>query len=95
MDIGMLWFDNDTRAGLAARVERAVEYYRNKYRQVPNVCFVHPSMLLAEESLKVQGIEIRTSNSLLPNHFWVGVERKPAQAVSAATSVSRATSAST
>lgn len=96
MDIGMLWFDNDAQAGLTGRVKRAAEYYRNKYGQAPNVCFVHPSMLPDEEDgLKVAGVEIRASNALLPNHFWVGVERKPVQAVSAATSVSRATSAST
>jgi hypothetical protein len=45
MNIGMLWFDNDPKAGLDVKVERAAAYYRNKYGRKPTLCFVHPSML--------------------------------------------------
>jgi hypothetical protein len=47
MNVGMLWFDNDTKAGLTIKVERAAAYYRTKYGRAPTVCFVHPSMLPA------------------------------------------------
>ena len=49
MYTGMLWFDNDAKAELKLRVERAAEYYRRKYGQQPNLCFVHPSMLANRE----------------------------------------------
>ena len=79
MNIGMLWFDNDQKAELKTKIERAATYYRNKYGKTPTVCFVHPSMLPnapgSQESsgFKSGGIEIRTNRSVLPNHFWIGV----------------------
>jgi hypothetical protein len=45
MNIGMLWFDNDPKADLPAKIERAAKYYQNKYGKRPTLCFVHPSHL--------------------------------------------------
>ncbi len=84
MDVGMLWFDNDKKANLQVKVARAVSYYQKKYGQAPNLCFVHPSMLSGAQNgsaahkkkkgVRTKGVEIRPSKSLLPNHFWLGVE---------------------
>jgi len=91
MDIGMLWFDNDNKSDLQLKIERAAAYYRNKYGKTPNLCFVHPCMIpkVPGESLpndtsseadnhriNSQGVEIRTSNTMLPNHFWIGINRQ-------------------
>ena len=46
MNVGMLWFDNDPRTALPVKVARAADYYRRKYGLVPDVCLVHPSMLV-------------------------------------------------
>lgn len=79
MNIGMLWFDNDRKTQLNSKVDRAALYYHEKYGAYPNVCFVHPSMLNGQsgdsqkEKVKSGDIEIRTSKSVLPNHFWIGV----------------------
>ena len=74
MDIGMLWEDNDPKTDLAAKIAGAAEYYRKKYGQSPNLCFIHPSML---GDKPIEGpIEVRTSKSVLPNHLWIGVEQK-------------------
>jgi hypothetical protein len=80
MNIGMLWFDNDPKAGINVKIERAVTFYRTKYGKNPNLCFVHPSMLRSESDgparLPSQNggvLELRTSRSVLPNHFWIGV----------------------
>lgn len=79
MNIGMLWFDNDPKAEMTIKIERAASYYRKKYGKAPNVCFIHPSMLHLESSetstspVKAGGVEVRTSRSVLPNHFWIGV----------------------
>ena len=72
MDIGMLWFDNDNKTDLTGKIKRAMDYYHQKYGQTPNLCFVHPSMLPASPSTDV-GLELRTTRSVLPNHFWLGV----------------------
>ena len=79
MNIGMLWFDNDPKTGISAKIERAASYYRNKYGKTPNLCFVHPSMLSlapasnGNGSLKSGAVEVRTSPTIRPNHFWIGV----------------------
>ena len=31
MNIGMLWFDNDIKADLPTKIQRAASYYRTKY----------------------------------------------------------------
>ena len=72
MKIGMLWFDNDAKTDLNTKIDRAVSYYRQKYGQTPNLCFVHPSMV-ATTPKKPETVEVRTSRSVLPNHFWLGI----------------------
>jgi len=71
MRIGMLWFDNNSKADLATKISKAADYYQEKYGKTPNMCVVHPSMV---EGANYQGaVELRTSRSILPNHFWIGV----------------------
>lgn len=71
MDIGMLWFDNDPKKGLNEKVRSAAYYYREKYGNEPNVCFVHPSMLSSKRT-KTDAITIKTDQAVLPHHFWIG-----------------------
>lgn len=68
---GMLWFDNSDQRELSAKIDRAARYYHTKYGTWPTLCFVNPSMLLSGPA-EVEGIEIRATNSVLPNHFWLG-----------------------
>ncbi|MBN2146155.1 MAG: hypothetical protein JW726_02160 [Anaerolineales bacterium] len=72
MNIGMLWFDNDTKTDVSAKITRAANYYRSKYGTMPNLCFVHPKTL-GNASPEAAGIEVRTTRSVLPNHFWLGI----------------------
>mgnify|MGYP001168709664 FL=1 len=71
METGMLWFDNDTRSDLLTKVVRAADYYQRKYGKKPDVCFVHPSAV--QDSQRMDGIEIRRSQMVLPNHLWIGL----------------------
>lgn len=80
MNIGMLWFDNDPKADLRVKIERAATYYQTKYGQSPNLCFVHPSMISSEAG-KAGLVEIRPNRSVLPNHFWIGINSAPAHQV--------------
>ena len=85
MNVGMLWFDNDPRTALTVKVERAVDYYRHKYGQVPDLCLVHPSMLAeslltcasttgAGKAGKKFVVSIRPNRLVLPGHLWIGIE---------------------
>ena len=73
MNTGMLWFDNDSKSELGSKIERAASYYYKKYGQAPNLCFVHPSMLTGTAP-KPGKIEVRSNRSVLPNHFWIGIQ---------------------
>jgi hypothetical protein len=75
MKVGMLWFDNDPETSLKAKIERAAEYYSQKYGQKPNLCFVHPKMLAGDPE-RCDGIDIRATHQVLPNHFWLGMEEE-------------------
>jgi hypothetical protein len=78
MNIGMLWFDNDPKTDLAVKVSRAAAYYQSKYGQTPNLCFVHPSMVKSGLP-KTNGVEIRSSRSVMPNHLWMGLSNDKVQ----------------
>jgi len=85
MNIGMLWFDNDPKIELNYKIKRAAKYYFDKYGSMPTVCFIHPCMMpeesskgnqaedLAQDKVLSGGVEIRFNKSILPNHFWIGV----------------------
>ena len=83
MNVGMLWFDNDNKSDLPAKVNRAANYYHGKYGVHPNLCFVHPSMANyikpdkpEPKSIKSGDIEVRLTKSVLPHHFWIGVHKQ-------------------
>jgi hypothetical protein len=81
MNAGMLWFDNDPKTALTAKIERAVDYYRHKYGRDPNLCLIHPSMLPADETMDSQqpasgAVRIRPYRPVLPGHLWIGIEDK-------------------
>ena len=79
MNVGMLWFDNDVHTALTAKVNRAADYYRQKYGLVPDLCLVHPSMLGERPDL-VEGhagkVTVRPNKAILPGHLWIGTEDK-------------------
>jgi hypothetical protein len=73
MDVGLLWFDNDSGSALAARVDRAAEHYRRKYGRKPSLCYVHPTMLSNGDGKLMAGpVEVRTAMWVMPNHFFIG-----------------------
>ena len=74
MKTGMLWFDNDENRTLEEKLNHAVTRYIFKYGSSPNICYVHPSMLLGGYPA-LEGITVRGSNMVLPYHFWLGHEK--------------------
>jgi hypothetical protein len=78
MRIGMLWFDSSEQRDLATKLRRAAQYYETKYGARATLCYVHPSMM-SETTLTLDGIEVRTSNTVLPHHFWLGSSSEETQ----------------
>lgn len=71
MQQGQLWFDNSEQRELSLKIERAAQYYQSKYGTRPTLCIVHPKWL--DEPTTINGIEVRPKNSVLENHFWLGI----------------------
>ena len=80
MNVGMLWFDNDPRTALTAKVTRAADYYRQKYGRAATLCLVHPSMLggsQAGRQVEQAGkVAVRANRLIQPGHLWIGTEDK-------------------
>jgi hypothetical protein len=76
MITGMLWYDNDPTTPLAAKVQKAAEYYRKKYGAAPDACVVNPSSIPEGGLTQVEPIAIRASRMILPGHLWIGREEK-------------------
>ncbi|MCI0399385.1 MAG: hypothetical protein L0332_23035 [Chloroflexi bacterium] len=72
MDIGMMWMDDDKRTTLEEKIQRAAEYYQDKYGRLPNLCLVNLAMLDGEK--QVGAIEVRPVRNVLPNYFWLGLK---------------------
>ena len=72
MDIGMLWYDDDTKRKLDEKVARAAQYYQTKYGVAPTVCYLHPSML-DDKTGAAGSVQLRSARTVLVNHFWIGV----------------------
>ena len=73
MKQGILWFDN-SNTDLAEKIDHAVEYVQKKYRKAPRFCYVHPSMLENETGFGRDGLSVRSSSSVMPNHFWLELQ---------------------
>ncbi|MCA9932753.1 MAG: hypothetical protein KC415_02440 [Anaerolineales bacterium] len=72
MNVGMLWLDADGKRPLEEKVQRAADYYQEKYGRLPNLCLVNTSTV--DDERKVGKILVQPVNTILPNHFWLGVE---------------------
>jgi len=73
MNTGMLWFDNNPKTDIATKILDGVSYYKKKYGLNPDMCVINPNMH-GPEGITVKNIEIRTNNTILPNHFLIGNE---------------------
>lgn len=77
MTTGMLWFDNDKTRTFSEKVTRAKKYYEEKYQQTPNLCYVHVTQMpesKEDKPIVIEGMEIKTSPTVLLHHFWLGVK---------------------
>ena len=77
MNTGMLWFDNDPQIDIRTKINRAIAYYQKKYGQPPDLCYVHPSMLI-DKSVPSNGVDVQADQLTLPNHFWIGLKASAA-----------------
>jgi hypothetical protein len=64
----LVWYDTNPERPLAEKVQAALDAYSQRFKEAPNLMLVNEVDLVA-----VAGIEVRTSRTVQPNHFWVGL----------------------
>ncbi len=72
MNVGMMWLDDDKRRPFEEKVRRAADYYHEKYGRMPDLCMVNSSLDGCLPS--VGKIEVKQIETVLPDHFWLGVK---------------------
>jgi len=72
MNVGMLWLDTDRKRTLDEKVQRAAEYYKDKYGRLPELCLVN-SKAIKDETKKVGRVRVEAERTVLPDHFWLGM----------------------
>ncbi|MBW7958768.1 MAG: hypothetical protein LC131_08585 [Anaerolineae bacterium] len=72
MKTGMLWLDADTRRTFDEKVQRAVDYYQQKYGVTPDLCLVN-TISLTDDEKHVGTVTIQRTRTVSPHHFWVGL----------------------
>jgi hypothetical protein len=65
----MLWFDDSTDRPLVVKIQRAAEYYRTKYGQAPNTCYVPVSAAVVAPG----PIAVVPARDVLAHHLWIGI----------------------
>jgi hypothetical protein len=75
MNIGFLWFNNDSQTTLQQKIDEAAAYLSEKYDRPINLCYLHPDMN-PERLQSCNGIAIKHSKYVLMNHFWLGQSEK-------------------
>ncbi len=71
MEIGLLWYGK--KKELSSQLTKAVKRYRERFGEVPNVCYVNPQSL-PEGERQVNGVLLRPSATVLRDHLWIGRE---------------------
>lgn len=76
MKVALLWYD-DSLADFAAKAQDAAQPYREKSGRRPNRCHVNPASLPGQDNgFSLDGIRVLARITVLPDHFWVGVEER-------------------
>lgn len=78
MQSGLLWFDDDKARTTSDKISRGAQRYEQKYGHRPDVCYVHPMYLKDGDVQPPDGIRALPAKTVLPYHFWLGIE--PAKA---------------
>jgi hypothetical protein len=74
MKQGLLWYDNDSKKSLEAKLADAVSRYKEKYGAEPSVCYVHPTHI--DQARPTYGkIKMVKADRMQPNHLWLEIDK--------------------
>jgi hypothetical protein len=61
------WFDDTPKKSVEKKLEEAIERYLEKFGTEPDICLVS-----SKDATEFPGLEVRVTEYVRPNHFWVG-----------------------
>jgi hypothetical protein len=65
----MMWFDDNTKKAVGAKIEEAVAAYMHHFKTRPNVVLVNEADIAT-----VNGVKVRSASYIRRDNFWVGWE---------------------
>ncbi|MDQ6831793.1 MAG: hypothetical protein M3008_00210 [Chloroflexota bacterium] len=68
----LIWFDNDRKRPLHAKIQAAVERYEARFGNMPELVLLNPTQAGAADT--IAGIPVRTTALVSPDYFYVGAE---------------------
>src|SRR5690348_329461 len=71
LKIGLLWFDDDPKRPVVAKLDEAVERYEERFGSLPTMVYLHPAQA---EGVTYRRLCVRGDASLRRNHFLIGVD---------------------
>jgi hypothetical protein len=73
------WFDDTRKKDPGEKIAEAIERYVSKYGEQPTLCLVNEA-----DMTTFDGVEVKATSYIRPNHFWVGKAEPQAEPVPAA-----------
>ncbi len=72
-----VWYDDNPKKAINAKIDEAVLRYRQKFGKNPNICRLNEKMGTPGENLigaQVAGVMIQGAKNIPQNYFWLGNE---------------------
>lgn len=63
----LVWYDADTGRPVVDKVRAALAAYSKRFSTEPNLVLVS-----ATDTAELAGIEVRSTRTVQPHHYWVG-----------------------
>jgi hypothetical protein len=75
MLIGMMWYEKDPKSTLKEKIEKALNFYQQKYGKCADTVAVSVKDSTKEiiESINIKGVTIILMKEVLTNCLWVGI----------------------
>ncbi len=74
MKQGWLWYDNDPKKTLEAKLAEAAQRYKLKFGIEPSVCYINPAQLGSKEAAKGK-VKLISASAVSPNYLWLEIEK--------------------
>ncbi len=68
------WFDDEKHKPLSDKLNESIEAYERKFGSKPNLALVNE-----KDAQPVAGWEVKVSQIVRPNHYWIGRTEKPVE----------------